>query len=151
MDRYLFHGLAKPRKVVEANVAGITDRVIEHFLKVFLFDDEQNRHHWYSELRAFIKPLLGLRVKPDNKPPIKIVEDNFIGSMENEWETEGWVDSVLEEYPRATLFDDLFDHGHLRCLFIQKRWVKLVNFICRKFREGDREISVMELEKIIGR
>jgi hypothetical protein len=147
MAGMFFEGLAMHRKDVEWQVRSAVRPVLQHFLKIVLFNS-RDRLHWYKEIEAYINDVLDMRLKPNNRRHDKIVREIFLGWLEQEWETRNQVKKLIKQYPRVRLYEDI----DLRDLQnIQERWVTFVDFICDKILKDEFEVSVEELRKVLGR
>lgn len=63
--------MAKSRQDAKTTVTGISYNLIDHIIKLYVFNSPSDVNHWKGEINGWIKALFKIRLKPNNKHPDK--------------------------------------------------------------------------------
>ncbi len=95
--------MALPRKLVEHTVLGLSDPLNQDLVKLVGFDfPDERRQHFRREVRAWLRKIQRLRIKPANRPGsvkfyFDLLFDYPFGGVEVE-NMRSIVDEISEEY-----------------------------------------------------
>lgn len=67
-DTKLFE-MARSRKDAKTITTGLSAPIIQHLIKLFVFNSPENKQHWIKEIDSWITQIDDIYLKPSNKKP----------------------------------------------------------------------------------
>lgn len=61
--------MSKSRKDAKNNITALSPQIFNHLLKLFVFNDPQNKNHWINEIDNWLNQIDEIYLKPTNKKP----------------------------------------------------------------------------------
>ena len=67
-ESYIFE-MARSRKEAKTLITGLSSPVVQHLIKLFVFNSPVNKAHWIKEINQWLNQIDDIYLKPSNKKP----------------------------------------------------------------------------------
>ncbi len=132
--------MARSRKDAKDLITSLSPQIINHIIKLFLFDSAENKRYWIKEIDSWLNQVDDVYLKPSNKKPDnQTIYNWFIFDSSPHYDVE-YIDGKVKKWV-STEYKNFQVHDY-DTEFVLNQILKIIKQVSRDISVPNKFISI---------